>query len=80
MLRGTVLDSISENPLGARILAEETQTGDALFNTSSDGKNGTYSAVLESGKRYTFTVIAPGYKLFSIGYQVPKNTTYRELM
>lgn len=80
MLRGSVMDSLTERPLAARIIADETFSGDPLFNTSSDSKNGTYSVVLESGKNYTFTVVAPGYNMHSVAYQVPKNTTYRELM
>ena len=78
---GTVVDSKSSSPLGAKLTVTDLSTRQVVSTFQSDDVDGNYVVVLQAGKSYAVTAETPGYLFFSDRFDVPKdapNNTVRK--
>lgn len=78
VVRGTVRDRNTKDPLGAKIIITDIQTGTVLSQFFSDPVTGEYYVVLPRGKDYSITASSPGYLFYSERFNVPQNAPGKE--
>ena len=61
VLKGTVRNKKTDEPIGARISFEDMETGEEFISTNSDSVTGYYEMKLPIGYRYGFYAASEGY-------------------
>jgi outer membrane protein OmpA-like peptidoglycan-associated protein len=74
VVRGTVRDAITHQPLGAAVTISDLQTGEDVARFRSNDSSGEYFVVLQPGGKYSITAEAPGYLFYSDLYDVENRT------
>ncbi len=78
---GTVTDSKTKAPVGAKLTVTDLRTREVVATFQSDDMDGDYVAVLQAGRNYAITAEAPGYLFYSDRFDVPRdapNNTVRK--
>lgn len=79
IVSGIVTDAKNGNPLSARILIEDLNSGELVATNKSNSKSGEYLIVLPSGRTYGVTAYEEGYFFYSQNFDIPKESNYQEL-
>jgi flagellar motor protein MotB len=78
LVRGTVLDEKTRQPLFAQMELVDNTTGEVLADFESNQKNGMFLISLPSGKNYGIAVKAESYLFHSENFLIPEGSSYRE--
>jgi outer membrane protein OmpA-like peptidoglycan-associated protein len=76
LLKGTILDDVSSNPLGATIELTDNVKNDVIASFESNSVSGKYLVSLPSGVNYGIAVKADGYLFHSENFDIPASTGY----
>jgi len=79
IVSGVVTNAKSGNPISARIIIEDLNSGELVATNKSNSKSGEYLIVLPSGRTYGVTAYEQGYFFYSQSFDVPKESQYQEL-
>ncbi len=77
---GTVRDSKTQKPLGAKITITDLKTGQKVSTFNSDDETGNYYVVLQPGRNYSVTASKDGYLFYSEKFEIPQEAKGDELM
>jgi outer membrane protein OmpA-like peptidoglycan-associated protein/tetratricopeptide (TPR) repeat protein len=80
LLKGTVTDAISEEPIKAEIEIVDNEKNEIVTTTNSNSSTGKYLVSLPSGKNYGISVKAEGYLFHSENFNIPAATGYQEVI
>ncbi|MDA3820384.1 MAG: OmpA family protein [Candidatus Delongbacteria bacterium] len=80
LLKGTVTDAISEQPIKAEIEIVDNEKNEVINVTHSNSSTGKYIVSLPSGKNYGISVKAEGYLFHSENFNIPAATGYQEVI
>lgn len=78
LLKGTVYDDKTKQPLYAKIELIDNTTGEQLAEFESDKVTGKFLVSLPAGKNYGIAVKSEGYLFHSENFDIPKGTDYQE--
>ncbi len=78
LLKGVVVDEITQEPLEATIELIDNEEGIVLATFSSNSVSGKYVISLPSGHNYGVAVTAEGYLFYSENFIIPKTEYYKE--
>jgi outer membrane protein OmpA-like peptidoglycan-associated protein/tetratricopeptide (TPR) repeat protein len=79
VLKGTVTDKISHNPLGASIEIVDNTINQSIATFTANSASGKYLVTLPSGKNYGIYVKMDGYLFHSENFDIPVVATYQEV-
>lgn len=79
ILKGTVKDAISLNPLEATIEIVDNEKNEVISTFTSNSATGKYLVSLPSGKNYGISVSAESYLFHSENFDIPAATNYQEI-
>ena len=79
ILKGTVRDAVSKEPLNALIVITDNEKNEVVSTFQSNSKTGKYLVSLPSGRNYGIAVTMEGYLFFSENIDLPKSKTYQEI-
>jgi outer membrane protein OmpA-like peptidoglycan-associated protein/tetratricopeptide (TPR) repeat protein len=79
MLKGTVVDCITQNAIAASIKVTDNATGKEIGTYATNSSSGRYVVVFPAGKNYGITVEAEGYAFYSKNIDIPHLVEYREM-
>lgn len=79
LIKGKVLDAVTNKPLAAEIFYEDLKTGLRVGKASSDAITGDYSIILPAGKNYGFRAETSGYVSVSENLDLTKLMAYKEI-
>jgi outer membrane protein OmpA-like peptidoglycan-associated protein/tetratricopeptide (TPR) repeat protein len=80
LLKGTVTDAISGEPVSADIEIVDNEKNELVTLTNSNSSSGRYLLSLPSGKNYGISVKAEGYLFHSENFNIPATTGYQEVI
>lgn len=78
-IRGKVLNSKGNTPIGTRIIVERLPDGAEIGSTTSNASTGEYSFKLRAGARYGFLAEADGYISVNENVDLNKSTEVAEI-
>lgn len=78
-IRGQVLNSKTQQPIGTRILVERLPDGADIGSTNSDAGSGSYNFQLRAGARYGFLAEADGFVSVNENIDLNDVTTAMEI-
>lgn len=78
ILKGTIYDDKTKQPLFAKIELIDNIKGEKLAEFDSDPVNGRFLVSLPAGKNYGIAVKADGYLFHSENFDIPKGADYQE--
>ncbi|MDQ3110121.1 MAG: OmpA family protein [Bacteroidota bacterium] len=79
ILKGTITDKISHNPLGAQIEIVDNSLNQSIATFTANSSSGKYLVSLPSGKNYAIYVKMDGYLFHSENFDIPVIATYQEV-
>ncbi len=79
ILKGTVKDAISLQPLEAEIEIIDNEKNEVISISKSNSATGKYLVSLPSGKNYGIAVKAETYLFHSENFNIPEATSYQEI-
>ncbi len=79
LLKGTVYDAVTLEPLGAGIDITDNSIGEIVSSFESNMVSGKYLIALPSGKNYGIAVRADGYLFHSENFDIPQSRGYQEV-
>ncbi len=79
ILKGTVKDAISLNPIEATIEIVDNEKNEVVSIAKSNSSTGKYLVSLPSGKNYGIAVKAETYLFHSENFNIPAATNYQEI-
>ena len=79
ILKGTVKDDISSNPIEATIEIVDNAKNELISTFTSNSATGKFLVSLPSGKNYGIAVKAEGYLFHSENFDIPAATNYQEI-
>ncbi len=79
ILKGTITDYISEEPVEAEIEIVDNEKDEVISVMSSNSLTGKYLVSLPSGKNYGIAVKAPDYLFYSENIDIPESQDYQEV-
>lgn len=80
ILKGTVYDAVTNDPLGAAIDLTNNVKNELVSSFESNDKSGKYLVVLPSGINYGIAVRADGYLFHSENFDIPISQGYQEIV
>ena len=80
ILKGTVTDAVSKEPLNAIIVITDNEKNEIVSTFQSNSKTGKYLVSLPSGRNYGIAVTMEDYLFFSENVDLPKSKTYQEII
>ncbi|MEA1873571.1 MAG: OmpA family protein [Bacteroidota bacterium] len=80
LLKGTVTDAISGQPIKADIEIVDNEKNEVVTLTNSNSSTGKYMISLPSGKNYGISVKADDYLFHSENFNIPAATGYQEVI
>lgn len=79
ILKGTISDALTKEPLEARIVLTDNEKDEVVSELMSKAEKGTYAVTIPSGRNYGLAVEKKGYLFHSENYNVPPSIGYQEL-
>jgi outer membrane protein OmpA-like peptidoglycan-associated protein len=79
ILRGTIMDALTKEPLEAHIVLTDNEKDEVVSELMSTPETGKYVVNIPSGRNYGLAVEKKGYLFHSENYNVPPSIGYREL-
>lgn len=79
MLKGTVVDCISQSAIAALIKVTDNASGKEIGTYATNSSSGKYVVIFPAGKNYGITVEAEGYAFYSKNINIPHLEEYREM-
>ncbi|HRY31514.1 MAG TPA: OmpA family protein [Bacteroidales bacterium] len=79
LLKGTVYDAVTLEPLGAAIDITDNSIGEVVSSFESNMVSGKYLIALPSGKNYGIAVRADAYLFHSENFDIPQSRGYQEV-
>ncbi len=79
IVKGTVKDAITLNPITAQIEIVDNDKNEIVSNYVTNSESGKYLISLPSGKNYGMTVKAENYLFHSENFNIPQATAYQEI-
>jgi len=80
ILKGTITDAVSSQPVEADIEIIDNEKNESVAKFNSNSATGNYLVSLPSGKNYGISVNAKGYLFHSENVNIPKATGYQEII
>ena len=80
ILKGTITDAVSKEPLNAIIVITDNEKNEVVSTFQSNSKTGKYLVSLPSGRNYGIAVTMEDYLFFSENIDLPKSKTYQEII
>ncbi|MCX6269770.1 MAG: hypothetical protein NTU44_00855, partial [Bacteroidetes bacterium] len=80
LLKGTVYDAVTLEPLGAAIDITDNSKNELVSSFESNNKTGKYLVALPSGINYGIAVRAEGYLFHSENFDIPVAQGYQEIV
>lgn len=80
LLKGVVIDEITQKPIEATIELTDNEEDDVLATFNSNSASGKYLISLPSGHNYGLSISAEGYLFYSANFIIPKAETYKEVV
>jgi outer membrane protein OmpA-like peptidoglycan-associated protein/tetratricopeptide (TPR) repeat protein len=80
ILKGTITDAFTKNPLEASIDLIDNVKNEVLATFKSNSVSGKYLVSLPSGKNYGIAVRKDGYLFHSENFDIPAGTGYQEFV
>lgn len=80
ILKGTVTDAVSKDPLNAVIVITDNEKNEVVSTFQSNSKTGKYLVSLPSGRNYGIAVTMEGYLFYSENVDLPKTRSYQEIV
>ena len=80
ILKGTITDAISNQPVEADIEIIDNEKNESVAKFNSNSATGNYLVSLPSGKNYGISVNAKGYLFHSENVNIPPSTGYQEII
>ncbi len=80
LVKGTVTDALSGQPLQAEINLIDNETGEVIATFESNSVSGKYIVSLPSGRNYGISVMAEDYLFHSENFDIPDSAEYREVV
>ncbi len=78
LLKGTVIDDKTDQPVAAAIDLIDNATSAVLATFQSDPDNGAYLVMLPAGRNYGINVNADKYLFNSLNFDIPDTAVYKE--
>jgi len=79
LIKGKVLDSITKEPVAAKVFFESLGTGEERGIAFSDDITGRYQLILQRGQSYGYLAEAPGYISINEQIDLQEIDSYREI-
>lgn len=79
ILKGIVIDAVTEQPIEANIDLTDNTKNNKVATFTSNSKSGKFLVSLPSGKNYGIAVLADGYLFHSENFDIPKAQGYQEV-
>ena len=79
ILKGKILDAVTQKPLKANIDLIDNNTGKILATFTSNASTGNFLVSLPSGKNYGINVNSEGYLFHSENFDIKKTSGYQEV-
>lgn len=79
ILKGTIRDKDTQQPLEANIEIVDNEKGEVVYNSLSNESTGKYLVTLPSGKNYGIRVNKTDYMFHSENFDIPQTTSYQEV-
>lgn len=79
ILKGTVTDALSKEPLNAVIVITDNEKNEVVSTFQSNSKTGKYLVSLPSGRNYGIAVTMEGFLFYSENVDLPKSKQYQEI-
>jgi len=80
ILKGTITDAVTSQPLEADIEIIDNEKNESVARFNSNSATGNYLVSLPSGKNYGIAVNAKGYLFHSENVNIPPATGYQEII
>ena len=80
ILKGTITDAVSNQPVEADIEIIDNEKNESVAKINSNSATGKYLVSLPSGKNYGIAVNAKGYLFHSENVTIPPATGYQEII
>ena len=80
ILKGTITDAVSKEPLNAIIVITDNEKNEVVSTFQSNSKTGKYLVSLPSGRNYGIAVTMEDYLFYSENVDLPKSKTYQEII
>jgi len=80
ILKGTITDAVSNQPVEADIEIIDNEKNESVAKINSNSATGKYLVSLPSGKNYGIAVNAKGYLFHSENVTIPPSTGYQEII
>ena len=79
IVKGTVKDQTTGNPVEALVKIEDLSLGNEVYTSRSNSETGQYLSVLQTGKNYSISVECDNYIFSSDNFMIPTNAAYMEI-
>lgn len=79
IVKGTVRDAISNEPVSATIDIVDNEKNEVIFTSQTNSATGKFLVSLPSGKNYGLMVRADNYLFHSENFDIPAATEYQEI-
>jgi len=80
ILKGTITDSITHQPLEATIELNDNSKNELIATFKSNSASGKYLVTLPDGRNYGIAVTAPGYLFHSENFDIPPTNGFQEVV
>lgn len=80
LLKGTVVDALTKQPIEANIALLDIKTGAKISDATSNSATGAYLIILPAGKNYAITVTKPGYLFHSENFDLADTADFQEVV
>lgn len=80
ILKGTITDSITHQPLEATIELNDNTKNELIATFKSNSATGKYLVTLPDGRNYGIAVTAPGYMFHSENFDIPPTNGFQEII
>ncbi|HEY8401564.1 MAG TPA: OmpA family protein [Cytophagaceae bacterium] len=79
ILKGTVKDAITKDPIEANLLIIDNQKNELISEIKSNSETGAFLIILPSGKNYGISIEKADYLFHSENFDIPASTNYQEV-
>lgn len=80
LLKGTVVDALTKQPIEANIALLDNKTGAKISEATSNSATGAYLIILPAGKNYAISVTKQGYLFHSENFDLSDTADYQEVV
>lgn len=80
LLKGTIRDAVTKQPIEANIALVNNKTGQKISEVNSNSATGAYLIILPAGKDYGITVTKKDYLFHSENFNISDTSDYQEII